>query len=240
MDTKVSESGFFPSDGDPQWKPLFKLAGICALIMVGMIPVQAAVYIISPPPETVLGYFSLFQQNWVLGLLDLDILLTIDNLLIVPIYLALFVTLKRTNISLALLGLVFGLIGLCLYFVSREATFTMWLLSGQYAAAATEVQKTALVGAGQTLLAIYNGSSFDLSYVLGGTVLVLFSAAMLKSGLFGKAAAVVGLVMGMMMLVPPTVGQVGMIISMISLIPTMVWLIMIGRVFLKMGKRVKV
>lgn len=62
--------------------------------VVVMIPLQAAVFILSPPPTTVEAYFALFQENPLLGLLDLDVLLTLDYLVMVPFYLALYVVVR--------------------------------------------------------------------------------------------------------------------------------------------------
>src|SRR5690242_8377784 len=54
---------------------LNRIGGLAALAVVVLIPIQAAIFILWPPPTTVLGYFSVFQSNLPLGLLDLDLLL---------------------------------------------------------------------------------------------------------------------------------------------------------------------
>jgi hypothetical protein len=197
-----------------------------------MIPLQAAVFLLSPPPTAVAGYFALFQANPLLGLLDLDLLLTLDYVVMIPFYLALFVLLRRREPSLALLALTLGLFSLALFFVSREATFSMWQLSTQYAVA-DEAGRAALLASGQTLLTLYNGGTFGLSYLLGAASTLLFSFAMLRTLLFGRAAAVVGLVTGVTMLVPPNTGGVGLVVAMLSLIPTAVWLVLLARGMLR-------
>ena len=136
------------------------------MVVVCLIPLQALVFLLSPPPKTVLGYFDLFQRNPFLGLVDLDLLLIVDYLAMIPLYLSLYVLVRRRSTTLALLGLVLGMFSLVLFLVSREATFSMWMLSAQYAAAA-EPQRAALVASGQVLLTMYNGGTFGLSYVLG-------------------------------------------------------------------------
>lgn len=45
------------------WNWLYKLGGIAALIIVLFIPIQSFIYISFPPPTTVIGYFTLFQNN---------------------------------------------------------------------------------------------------------------------------------------------------------------------------------
>src|ERR1051326_8512442 len=65
------------------WHILFRVAGIAALTIVGLMPVQALVYILWPPPTNVRDYFSVFERNALLGLLDLDLLVIVDQLLLV-------------------------------------------------------------------------------------------------------------------------------------------------------------
>jgi uncharacterized membrane protein YjgN (DUF898 family) len=73
--------------------------------------------------------------------LDLDLLLIIDNLLLILVYLALYVALKQINKSLITIALTFGLVGIVIHLVSREATFSMLVLSNQYANATAEAQR---------------------------------------------------------------------------------------------------
>ena len=40
---------------------------------------QILVFLISPPPETVTGWFDLFQSSMLIGLLNLDLLLMVDQ-----------------------------------------------------------------------------------------------------------------------------------------------------------------
>lgn len=202
-------------------------------MVIVMIPLQAAVFILSPPPTTVAAYFELFQRNPLLGLLDLDLLLTLDYLAMIPFYLALFVVVRRVSPSFALLGLVTGLFSLLLYLYSREATFSMWLLSNQHTAATDAGQRAALVAAGQTLLTLYNGGSFAISYLLGAASTLIYSAAMLAHRVYGTWPGIVGLVTGATMLVPANVGPVGVTIAMASLIPTAVWLVLLARALLR-------
>jgi len=125
---------------DP-WRPLVRWGAVAAIVVLVMIPLQAAVFLLSPPPTTVADYFALFQANPLLGLLDLD-----------------------------------------------------------------------LLGAASTLL---------------------FSFAMLRTRIFGQAAAIVGLANGVTMLVPPNTGGVGLVVAMLSLIPTAVWLVLLARGMLR-------
>ena len=217
----------YPSDSD--WKGLYKVGGWAASLIFAITLVQSFIFIIYPPPSTVIDFYTLFQNSKILGLLDLDLLLIVINILLILVYLALYAALNRYNKSYSAIALTTGLVGTTLFFASREATFGMLSLSGQYTAATTDAQRAVFLAAGQTLLTIYNGTAFDLSYILGGLVILIFSAIMLRTPIFGRATAYVGIVMGVLMLVPPTIGTIGLMLSLLSLVPTLIWLIPVAR-----------
>jgi len=213
---------------DSAWKPLFKVGGVAALLMALIIPIESFIFIAYPPPSTVLEFFTLFQRNWFVGLLDRDFLLIINNVLLILIYLALYAALKQANKSLMTIGLVFSLIGIAAYFPSNTA-FEMLSLSRQYAAATAEAQRTILLAAGQSMLAIYSGTAFDVYYVLNAIALLIFSVVMLQSNVFSKANAYLGIAAGVLMIIPSTAGTIGIYFSLLSLVPWFIWLILFAR-----------
>jgi uncharacterized membrane protein len=120
--------------------------------------------------------------------------------------------------------------------VSREATFSMYSLSQQYAAATSDVERATLEGAGQTLLTVYNGTSFSVGYFLTGLATLLFSIVMLRSSLFSRLTGVAGVAAGISGLVPASMGTVGFVLSFVSLIPLIVWLFLVGRQLLSASR----
>lgn len=52
-----------PETLDPHWKSLCKVGGFAALIIAALIPVQAVFFIVWPPPGTVIGYFTRYQNS---------------------------------------------------------------------------------------------------------------------------------------------------------------------------------
>lgn len=222
---------------DARWRPLLRLGAGAAIFVVCMIPIQALVFLLLPPPQSVLGYFELFERNPLVGLLDLDLLLTVDYLALIPFYLALYVVIRRASPTSALVALVMGLFSVVLFLFSREATFSMWLLSGQYATSFDAAEQAALVASGQTLMTLYNGGTFGLSYILGAVSTLIFSIAMVRYQVFGRLPGIVGIVTGVTMLIPANLGQIGVIVAMVSLIPTAVWLILLTRALLRTANR---
>jgi fumarate reductase subunit D len=221
---------------DSNWKSLYKIGGAAALITAVIMPIQIIVYIAFPPPSTVFGFFTLFQDNCLLGLLALDLLLIVDQVLLVPIILALYAALRRANESFTAIALTLGIIGIAAYFSSNTA-FEMLYLSNQYAVATTEAQRSMLSAAGQAMLAIYGGTSFQLSYVLQAVYGIIISAVMLQSKVFSKVTAYVGILAGVIafgLFVP----NIGIFISIFSILFYEMWYILIARRLFQLGQSI--
>ncbi|HEX2498031.1 MAG TPA: hypothetical protein VHO00_04475, partial [Actinomycetes bacterium] len=77
---------------------LYRVGAVAALSTAVLIPVQVAVFLSWPPPldSTAADWFDLFRDNKLVGLVDLDLLLVVDNVLLVPLLLAIYVVLRRT------------------------------------------------------------------------------------------------------------------------------------------------
>lgn len=210
------------------WSALYKGGSLAAAAVVAFIPLQTAIFAVWPPPTTVQGWFNLFGQSALVGLLDMDLLLLVDYLLMCVVVLALYILLRRLAPVLMTVALAGQFLGAAAYFSSVTA-FEMLALSRQYAAATDAAEQSSLVAAGQVLLATWQGTAFNLSYVLGGLVILAITGALQHSRLFGRTIVYTGWVMGLMMLVPPTVGPVGLYLSLGSLLPTILWLVLVSR-----------
>lgn len=213
------------------FRPLYRVAQFSALAMLILIPIQIIVYVIAPPPDTVKGFFELYQQNPFLGLLSLDFLYLFCNMIIVIIYLALFVFLYRERPVTVLLALILGLIGIACYYPSNPA-FEMLTLSNQYVQALPE-QQMVYLAAGESLMAGYTGTTFNVYYVLSTICLLLFAYALIKSSQFKKSVGRWGLASGIFMIVPSSAGVLGMIFSLLSLIP---WVVFVALLMLHFKK----
>ncbi len=63
------------AESNTNWKGLYRVGGVAALIQVVLMPIQIIIFFAWLPPTTVTSYFTLFENNWLLGLLSLDLLL---------------------------------------------------------------------------------------------------------------------------------------------------------------------
>jgi hypothetical protein len=228
-----------PDDtADPRWRGLYRAGGAAALIMVALILVQVTVYVAWPPPAfdgPALPWFELLQDNRLLGLLSLDLLYLVDSALLAVMYLALYIALRRTSESAMLVGTVLGLVGIAAYYASNTA-FEMLYLSNQYAAATTEAQRATFLAAGEAALAAYRGTAFDVYYVLNDIILLVIAVVMLRSHIFSRATAYSGLIAGALMGVPSSAGTLGMYMALASLLPWMVFSVLVAPRLFQMGK----
>lgn len=220
---------------DFNWKKLYKIAGISALVIVLIIPVQVVIFSVFPPPEDSIGFIQLFHDNWLLGLLSLDLLYYFNNGFLVVFYLGLFASMRKVDFSGMLIALVLGFIGIAIYYVSSIG-FEMLAVSKQYFQTDSIELKQQLIAIGHGLILRYKGTAFDVYYVFNAIALILIAKTMFKSVEFGKAAAVWGLIAGIFMIIPSTAGTIGLIFSLISLIPWIVFSVIVGRKMLIMAK----
>lgn len=199
------------------FRPLYRAAKYCAFAMLTLIVLQIVIFVLSPPPESVLGFFELFHQNPFLGLLSLDFLYLFNNGILIVLYLAIFVLLVQEKPALALSGLILGLIGIACYYPSNPA-FEMLTLSQQYFQSLPQ-QQSIFLAAGEAVMAGYTGTTFNAYYVFSTLCLLLFAYGILRSPQFKKSIGVWGLASGFFMIVPSSAGMLGMIFSLLSLVP---------------------
>lgn len=220
---------------DGRWSWLYRAAGVAALMSVVIILIEVIRNIASPPPSNVVGWFTLFQDNRLLGLLAFELLIIISNALAIPMYLALYVALRRVSASLMTIALAVGLVGIAVVFAGRPA-FEMLYLSDQYAAATTEAQRSMFLSAGEMVLAIFNGTASQVSYIFAAIALLIISVVMLRSGIFGKITGYVGIITNVLALgfyVP----RIGIFFGLISVLPFLIiWNILVARKFFQLGQ----
>lgn len=218
------------------WKPLFKIGGVSALTMVGIIIAQMIVFMSAPPPYEggAAAWFALFQSNKIIGLINFELLMIIYVFLSIPITLSLYILLRRISPSFTVLYVVLSLIGIMSFLVARPA-FEMLSLSNGYAAAATDAERAVYLSAGETLLAVFHGTAFQVSYILGSLGGLIISLVMLKTDVFSKTTAylrIASSVFDFGLYVP----VVGMYISIFSVLFLLIWDVLVARRLFQLGR----
>jgi len=222
---------------EPKWKALYTIAGYLAFLNIILIFVQVIIFSIWMPPaiNEAKKWLELFSSNPLLGFINLDLLLLLNNIILIPIYLVLYFTLKKENESWMLIGLVLALMGLAAYIPSNPA-FEIFFLSRTY----MEVdiaEKTSLIIAAQALLMHWHGTTFVVYYFLNAAILLIYGRYMLKSSSYRKVTAWVCLASGILMCVPSNFGIIGLVFSLLSLLPWIVFTMILGFRFIREGRQ---
>ena len=222
-----SENGNSP---DPSWRALYAVGSAAALLYVVMIVVPLVLVFTSPQPPTSGGEAVLqyIMSHGIIYMIELVCFVGLSVPALV-VFLALSVSLKELNKSLAAVGALFGIVSevLALALNSSPPSLNGELvyLSGQYAAAATDAQRQALSTAAEGFVAGANAvASAGIMTALG---ILLLSVVMLK-GVFGKGAAYIGIATGIIGIVSEALRPlIGFAYSLYGLL-LLVWFIMVG------------
>jgi uncharacterized protein DUF4386 len=216
------------------WKSLYKIGAAAALFGVAMIPIQMIVFIVWPPPDTAIGWFTLFQNSTIAGLLAFEGLFIVNAVLGILTALALYIALRRVNESLMAIATTLALVEAIALIVARPA-FDMLYLSQHYAAATTDAQRSLYLAAGEAMWATFNGTAFHLSYNLFSIYLLIVPVVILRSSVFSRLTAYVGILAAILnwgLYVP----KIGLFLSILSVVPLAIWLILIARRLFQLGQ----
>ena len=244
---------FSTETADSIWSSLYRIGGAAALICALMYVITLGIYIpanrAGPPPGTVPEWFTLFQTNPLTGLFFLGLADIVIMVLWGPMSLALYAALKQSNKTWSLIATAFVFVGMAVYLATNMA-FSMLSLSHQYAAAATDADKTVVLAAGQAMLAVSEGTGgqytgMPLAWLAG----LIISVVMLRSKVFGRATAWAGILgLGLLLASMPfagytTTGPTTAVVSAIIAVTyigggllSLAWYILIGLGLLKLGQ----
>jgi hypothetical protein len=236
IDAGTTESG---------WKGLYKLGGTTVLIavvvalaeiVIGFLPGVAR---LTQRNATVIDWFTLFQAHWFLGLRNLGLLNIIGAALLAPTLLAIYSALRRDNEAYAAFGTILFFVGVAIYVASNRA-FSMLSLSGQYASASTDAQRSLLIAAGQAMLA--EGQTRAGIPLIEFACLVI-CVVMLRGKVFSQATAYAGILANALLMVfeiilafAPKLLDAGMVIAIGGGLSLMVWYLLVGRRLLQLGR----
>jgi hypothetical protein len=191
-------------------------------------------------------WFSLFENNWFLGLRNLGLLNIIITVSGIPAFLALYGAHRHINQAYAMLAMIISFIGVGVFLATNRA-LPMLELSHQYAAATTDAQRAMLAAAGQAMLAVGKSHSpgtwlgFFLSEIAG----FIISVVMLKGTIFSKTTAYAGIVGFSFLLVFDIVSSFALALAdaaiglaMIGGLLSMAWYILLARRLFQLGRNV--
>ena len=195
---------------DSAWKSLYKVGGAAALIAAALFRrnlgaefslLRMTGLIGSGPataPSSAMDWFTLLQNNRLVGLTLFELFDVVNYALVGLIYLALYAALRRADAGSMAIATAFGFVGIAVYFASNQA-FAMLSLSDQYAAATTDAQRSVFLAAGEAVLAvnnpgaIYQGIGVTIGLFLVTLAGLIISFVMLRSSVFSRATAIVGI-----------------------------------------------
>ena len=174
------------------WKPFYRIGAVAALLTVVLTLISLPVYLLWPLPNglqltasTVTDLFSIFQNNWLHGLFDLDLVMLLATILVVPLNLALFICLRYVSPAWMSIALALSLIASAAY-LAVNPSFTILSLNHAYYATSGQEQRSLVVAAGQATLAAYQGTGFDMYYIWGAFSILIMAVVMVRSTIFKK------------------------------------------------------
>ena len=189
---------------------------------------------ISSLPQTAIDRFNQFNNNWILGLYNLDLLNVIIQIIMIPSIFAIYIAHKKTDNGYALLALILFLVGTTIFITSNTA-LTMLDLSKKYYSATSDVQRNLIAAAGESMLA--KGAHGSLGVFIGFALppfgSILISHVMIKGQIFTKATSYIGFVGNILLLLYivivtfyPAAKKVALMIAMPGGLLVMTWMIM--------------
>jgi uncharacterized protein DUF4386 len=184
---------------DSRWRMLYRIGGISAGLFVAMLLAAIGLVIATPPPPTAGGATTLeyIANHRTLYIVHQQLWL-VPGVFAAVMYLALYPVLRPLHASVAALGCAVGGIAWALT-LAMPTTSTgapaLVYLSDQHAATSDLAERSALVGAAESLIAI-NRTPTTVGVLT--TVGMLIVALVMLRGIFPKWIAYLGIVTGLL------------------------------------------
>ena len=198
MNTTMSNT--FATTAVNSWKRIYKFGAVAAFIamsanLADIILGFGGTNMVTYGTKSAVEWFAVYQDSWFRGVHALGILNIVYMVAMLPVYFALFGAHFEKQAIAAGLTLIVFLTAMSMY-ISNNAAIPLLVLSGKYSLAATDLQRTILVAAGEAVLS--RGEDFTAgSFVplfLSGLAAICISIIMLRGGIFGKVNAWIGIV----------------------------------------------
>lgn len=171
--------------------------------------------------------FAQLRASPVVGLLSLDVLLLVNNLLVLLFYLGLAACLWPVSRSGVVLVVVLGTLQMATYYASNPAV-EMLALADLRAGAAGASERVVYRAAGEAVFSAWKGTAFLVYYVLGAAVMLVLAALLRRWPPLGARTWWWSLAAGVLM--------VGLVFSLVSLLPWSVLCVIAGRRLLVLAR----
>jgi hypothetical protein len=183
------------SGDDLNWKSLYTIGGIAALIqLIAIVSYSAILAVLGSKPVSAEEYFIIHQSSPLMAMLRSDLLLLFLIGGYFGTFSALYLALRRISPAAAMFATLFTFVAVTVCFAT-ESTFALRHLAEQYVVAVTDAQRAQLLAAGEAVIAsdMWNSSGAYVSGILmqGGGIII--SLVMLRSREFSKVTAIAGL-----------------------------------------------
>jgi hypothetical protein len=234
---------------EASWQSLCKIGGVAALIAAVLFVGDIVVLITGNAMlSSANSWFTLMQTDRVAGLLQLFFTDLVGVALMYPICFALFVAFRRTNevvyaafaTGLACLGIVIVL--------ATNINYSLLYFNDQYTAA-TAAQRSQIATAGESFVALLNGTGPLTGGLFIESAFVIVSIIMLRSSIFSKRLAYLGLVahgldvahsIVLLVMVPlfnsATATTIGVAFLTIGGTLQLIWYPLVGRRLIQLGR----
>jgi hypothetical protein len=229
---------------DPKYKGLYKLGGVAALVVAFLTVIEVIFFSFYPQPNTVIGWFDLFQDSTVIGFLDFWGLEVPMYVMFAIVFLSLYIILRKSNTTGMAIALIFALLGIAIFFATNNP-FSMLSLASKYEAATTDVQRATLLAAGEAILAITNQRAiggFNIGLFLVSVAGLIVSSVMLGTVSFRRSTAYIG-ILAFGLSLADYLRQAftsSVIIALILILPgallLVVWFFLVGWRLLQLGR----
>lgn len=224
------------------WKSLYGIGGVAALMQfVFTLIIIIVASTLGMKPTTADEYFTLFQNDRFAGILRDDF----SSLIIIALYLVTFLglyhALKRVNNAYTTFSTVITFVAVTTCFATHSG-FSLLHLSDQFALATTDVQRSQILTAGETIIAsdMWNSTAGFMAGILLQGAGVLISFIMLRSNKFSKFTAYAGILANgfdlVQHIISPFAPSIGSILMMIAGPFYLIWFPLLGRDLYKLGR----
>lgn len=240
-----------PGKGDPetQWKSIYRLGAVTAIIGLVGITVDVVIGILtggdlSALPQTAVERFAEFSGNPMLGMYHLDLLNAMVQLILIPAFFALYAAHRHTEQAFGLLALIVFLVGSVLL-VANNSALPMLELNNRFLGAVDDSQKALYAAAGEAMLATgaHGSPGIFFGFFIPNLANLMISMVMFRGGIFTKTNSWLGIIGSCLMMIYVVMVNFGTAAETMATafampggILLMVWMIMYTNKLLKLSR----